>query len=512
MASVGRAFTSYNSPAHALYSAPCRHSNSTRCLQELSCSSREPFLCPSWKAANTTLNSILEKVSSVVARHQETEDWILFFITLVHWVSLLGFLGMCFIEYRQQMSRLALRLIDPFLAWCSALIDRAAVTIGQSHIGKKDVEIADLKLKLEDRLETLAELEDTLKHTRKCLAHESRQYRETLANSRADLSVFRKHMKDFEARFGIMREDNRILVELVDELETKVEDLNISNQTLWLDNENLWGTNEDLVRTNENWRKTMHAFRAPDPFKITLEAQLADLQTAYNNIVASNIKLREENTQCMNASIYRVRTANAQASTEAQNKLNNALHEINMLRSKVLDKEKGIERLTRTVQHVEVRLNTALSDVACLQNTPSRSETKHPMILKNEDRLVQTLNAKNCELKIEIDRLQQSLEKAESRFELRRYVDKEMAKYPIRGSEGFGDKGLEEPIEEESGYFTTETVELSESEDETVEDFEEILPEDVEEKCEMESSFSGKEGNESISEVEGMGYSFGNLS
>lgn len=491
MASVGRAFTSYNNPAHALYSAPWRHNNSAEILHKFSYLSREP-LCPWRRLVGTILNSILEKTSPNAAEKQETEGWFLLFVTVIHWLSFLGFLGIFFIEYWQHISSFVLSLFDPFLAWYSAVINGAAATIRRSHLGKKNVEIAVLKLKLEDRLETLAKLENILKHTRKCLARESRQYRETLANSRADLNAFRAHLKDFEARFNTMREDNRILVESVDELVTKVEDLNISNQILWVDNENLWRINEDLARTNENWRKTMHAFQAADPLKFALETELAELQAAYNHVIASNIELREGNSRCINAGICCVSIANAQASTEAEDKLDNALHEVSMLRREVSDKEKGIKQLTRIIQHIEVRLNTALSDVACLQNAPSIGEIMHPFMLRNEGRLVQTLTAKNRDLEIENERLQQSLGKAE--LELRRCVGEEIVEYPIQVSEGFGNKGFEVIIEEEAGYVSTETVELSESEDEIVEGFEEVLLENVKEKCETGSFFFREEG------------------
>ncbi|KAF2626819.1 hypothetical protein BU25DRAFT_72645 [Macroventuria anomochaeta] len=436
------------------------------------------------------------------------------------------------------------------LAWSEARFALPTVIETDGPIKAKERKIVALEAELNAKVDQHLACEAEAQDLRAIVARKEEKHAATVGRitpkreeqgkhmraARKDLEAIRKHITEYGVMFRQLRDENEALLSklsdkspMVEELrmnndrrQFEVDDLRVSNAILIAANEHLEQHNEELQRRNEdierenvNWKNTMRALRAPDSETQRLKSQLAE-----------------------------------------------ASHTISMLRAEVADREQEVGRVEKTSRHSETRLRTTIDD---LQDSAWKRDIECAKYATDMTAVVTSLRIRivaletdNTELSHELEYLRhnvdeqakfprweeseeavkalnlriQGLERGNERLnkcvcrwaELAkergrelvwlRYAVDEVAKYPLWESEGFeskefADEGFEDLqgtadfALEEGGYEGSEAIELLEDEEETVEDFEEVLLDDFKEKFEQVSHFTDSEASESDTESGG---------
>ncbi|KAJ4307842.1 hypothetical protein N0V94_009593 [Neodidymelliopsis sp. IMI 364377] len=357
-----------------------------------------------------------------------------------------------------------------------------------SLIVTQKAKIAFLEATLEDARIELASKNKSIEQTNTTIARKSKEQTAHVIRAHRDVDAIREQLRQFKVGVAHLRTQDQDLKASNQTLTTKVAELTLSNDKL---KEQI----DQLSRTNKNWIETLHSLQSPDP-------TTTDLHNAYNRAITSNQTLLTNNKY-----LSAVSAANAKDLTQIQNKLNNALYTIQNLRELVSEKDTEIDTLASSTKTWEEKLSGAQTNTTALEASIKELQTRNQAL----DSTNQVFKFRDNVQRVDIDTLLQTVNEQGKELDWLRYSVGEMGKYAVWECEGFEDEGVEDVIavdeevveeeeEEKDEYDSADTIEFSESEDESVEDFEEVLMHEVEERFEKVAWISGDEESEGDSE------------
>jgi DNA repair exonuclease SbcCD ATPase subunit len=351
-----------------------------------------------------------------------------------------------------------------------------------SLIVTQKANIASLEAALEDAQIELASKNKFIEQTNTTIARKSREQTAHIIRAHMDVDIIREQLRQFKARVAHLRTHDQNLRASNQSLAATVAELTLSNDSL---KEQI----DQLSRTNKNWIETLHSLQSPDP-------AITDLHNAYNRAITSNQTLLTNN-QYLSA----VSAANAKDLTQTQNKLNNALYTIQNLRGLVSEKDAELDTFASSTKTWEEKLSSAQLNTAALEASVKELQTRNQAL----ESMNQVFKFRDNVQRVDLDTLLQTVNEQGWELDWLRYSVEETGRYAGWECEGFEDEGGQDVVavdeeEEEEKYDSVDTVELSESEDESTEGFEEVLMQEVEERFEKVAWISGDEESEGDSE------------